>query len=247
MKKKFLTLVGVSLSSILLLTGCTLPSIFDMADSLVAAIYGDNNNNGNNGNNNNGNNNGNNGQGQNNPDPNNGGQGIATEITQYEDGVLANGPNVIDDGIYFYVSHGYSDITYNEALELVSDSQNYMILGAYAYPRISNKCSETANYDFFSNKSIEYGMYDQQISGYTGQYYDSVLPAYITCFNGYNDEFADSISEFSGKSFLNNDDNPFYAVDEDKKQRIYDELCEEYGETRAEEYYANYLQILSTN
>lgn len=246
MKKKFLTIMSIAIALMLTLSGCGFRSIINLAKSAAEAVKGHDDSDDDDDDNVNGNNNsGNQGIVQY-PDPNSP-QGFGDEIVQNEDGVLEVGPNVLDDGTLFYVTHDYTDITYDQALEIVDNSQNYKILGAYAYPNIKRKCSETANYDYFSNKSIEYGLYDQYINGYNSSSYDSVLPVYVSCFNGYNEEFASSISEFTGTAYYTYDFNPFLNADKHTKQIVYDELVAEFGEELAEEYYANYLQVLSSN
>lgn len=241
MKKKVFTLLSIAVAMATMLTGCT-PSVVYRAGYSLGELFRDENddpsgNNGNNGNAGNAGNNGNN-NGNNNTDP--GFQG------QENPGVVNVGPNVIRHDTYYNVVHSYNDVDAEEVAMFASSEQNYKILGGYAYHTINNKCTDSADYDYFNNKSVEYAIYEQMITGYSSSYYESVVPVYIECITGYSDEFADNVSCFTGKTYYSNDDNPFYNATSEKKQGIHDELIEYYGEEVGEEYYNNYLTVLSS-
>lgn len=255
MMKKMATVLGISMTAMLTLSGCSYMGIDYIAKGIAVIIryvnYDDYNNSGNQGNQNNGHGNGGNqnGSGQQYPggSQNNGNGGVtfADEIIQYDEGVVATGPIVVHPETFFMVEH-YNDITYDQAIAEYDISNNYKILGGYGYPSINSKCAETANYDYFADKSIEYAYYEQDIPNYVSGQYNSVLPVYVSCFNGFSEEMAASISEFNGNPYIysNDDENPFYKPEADKRQRIHDGLVELYGEELAEEYFENYLRVL---
>ncbi len=245
MKRKAISLMAIALATATVLTGCSPKHVYELGYTIGTAIReiqeydGYVNNNGNNNSNNQNNNNSNNNNNNNNE---------PTEFTQTTPGVLDVGPNEISDELHYYVTHDYTDITYDRAVSYTyyGDSQNYMLLGGYAYHTISDDCSDSADYTSFSNKSMQYSIYEQYINGSDSSYYESVLPVYIESFVGCSDGFADSISCFTGSSYIYDDDNPFYEPTQEKQQRIYDELVGKYGSFLGEQYFRNYQQILNT-
>ena len=240
MKKKILTIILMLSMSVLLLTGCGMPNIRDAIGNMTG--QGNNANNSSNNNNNNGNNNpGNNGGNGGNQS----GAGGSVAVTS-DFGILHEGPNTIRNDMYFYVEHTKADITYEEAVKKADRNQNYLLLGSYSYPDIKDRCPNEADYTFFNDKAMEYAYYEQVINGYRSGSLEAVVPAYLTFFVGYSDEFAEGIYGYTGKSFYNMNDNPFYRVDEAKKKKIHDNLVSKYGSKQAEQYYRNYLKVLET-